>query len=218
LPGAPHNPRFDQTAARPTPKKVGVFVCAKSLKICYNVRISKSVKMSLKQTHKKWLAAGVILILSSFLIFLLSVWNPLERSQLNFSNWLYYEHPTKTPIVIVSIGNSSLDENTGLGRNALWPRSYYAQVIENIKKYQPKVVGLDIYFKGKSTGIPGGSLEEILKNQENIKENIAKYAEDQIHPEDQKLIKSLSGLNFVIINSGIGLVKLSINWMIPISA
>ena len=77
--------------------------------------------MALTQKFKKWLAAGVILVVVSLLMSGVAGWNPLKDIQLSLSNLLYFERSTNNPVVIIAIDDSSTSEQN-LGKYSAWTR------------------------------------------------------------------------------------------------
>jgi len=73
--------------------------------------------------------------------------NSFQNLQLRLSDFLYHTSQANQDIVIVAIDEKTLDPSMGLGDFSTWSRAYYAKVIENLDKYSPKVIGVDIYFR-----------------------------------------------------------------------
>ena len=83
------------------------------------------------------------------------------------SNFLY--RPTGSPskqIVIVKIDDKSINSPV-LGNFDGWSRAYYAQVLRNLNKYSPKVVGFDIFFKNKKDAAGDSAFKEALADTVN---------------------------------------------------
>lgn len=96
----------------------------------------------------KKLVGGIIFTILSFAVSLGIVFNIFDVWQLRFSQFLF-QNSSSSPssdIIIVKINDETLDERKGLGNVNFWSRNYYAQVLENINKYQPKVVVFDVFF------------------------------------------------------------------------
>lgn len=88
---------------------------------------------------------GVCIALSSVLLFsTLAFTDVLERWQTGFSDRLYETRPPLAEIILVAIDESTLAD---LGGYITWNRSYFAQVLENLNKYDPKVVGFDFFYR-----------------------------------------------------------------------
>jgi adenylate cyclase len=85
-----------------------------------------------------WTVIFIVLILLNSL----GIW------QLKLSNLLYGNSggPSKD-IVIVGIDDNTIDPVNGLGDPATWSRSFYAKALENLNKYNPKVVVFDVLFR-----------------------------------------------------------------------
>ncbi|OIP54216.1 hypothetical protein AUK10_01300 [Candidatus Gracilibacteria bacterium CG2_30_37_12] len=69
-------------------------------------------------------------------------------------------------ITIVAIDNKTLSNSGGLGRFQDFKRSYYAQVIDNLKKDGAIIIGVDVLFSEKSE--EDESLAESIKNAGNV--------------------------------------------------
>ncbi len=136
-------------------------------------------------TLKKKQLIGVIGwgILVSLVAIALAWLNPLQKSQEQLSNFLYYERPTEHPIVIVGIDSNAVHV---LGRLLEWPRSNYAKVVSNLLKHHPSSIGMDIFFRSPSNVIGREDLQNALSSMttEQIKE---RYIDAKISPEDQAL-------------------------------
>lgn len=99
---------------------------------------------------KQKIIFGGLISLGICLIFGLLVFlNALNIWQTNLSDLLYLtnNHPVNRDIVLVTVDDEALDSNIGLGDYRTWERDVYAQVLSNINKYQPAVVGFDVFFR-----------------------------------------------------------------------
>jgi adenylate cyclase len=154
------------------------------------------------QKNKKIAALAILFVLLTIICSAIAWLNPLDKLQLQFSNFLYYERPTNHPIVIVAIDDKSLSDDQGLGRFQDWSRDYYAQVIGNLQKYQPASIGLDIFFRSRSQGIKQEKLQEILQSP-NIVQTLQEYSSnnENIHPEDRQLIEQLKLNDNIVLAS-----------------
>lgn len=94
------------------------------------------------------LFTGIIAVLTAIAFSYLVYAGTLDLWQNRLSDLLYapISSPTKD-ITIVTIDGKTLDENRGLGHFTNWNRTYFAKVLKNINKYDPKVVAFDIFFK-----------------------------------------------------------------------
>ncbi len=106
--------------------------------------------MPTKTEFKKlWKNKKITTPLFGGLIFLWAIFsvlnNPLKNWEQKAESYLYnFNPPPSTEIIIVGINKETLNE---LGPYSTWNRSYFTQVIKNISKYNPKVIGLDIFFQ-----------------------------------------------------------------------
>ncbi len=97
--------------------------------------------------NTKILATALIGLISFTLIGALFFFKSFEIFQLKISNSLYGRDKPGNQIIIVRVDNPTINSETGLGDYKNWSRSYYAKVIENINKFEPKVIGVDFVFR-----------------------------------------------------------------------
>ena len=76
------------------------------------------------------------------------IFEPFERWMLNYHFLLRGPVTPVSPILIVSIDEDSFDE---LNMQWPWPRSLHAQLIDQISRGKPAVIGLDILFAEPSS-------------------------------------------------------------------
>jgi adenylate cyclase len=152
---------------------------------------------------KQKLIFGVSALLGACLItLLLAGTNPLEKWQLKLTNRLYQPGEASEDIVIVGIDENSIDSE-GLGRYFDWPRSHYAQVIQNLEDAGAQTIGLDFFFVTKSKGISEESLIEIITDNPTLREYYEQtfaYLEDP-HPEDEVLAEAFKENDNIILGS-----------------
>lgn len=142
------------------------------------------------------LALGVTLLAS-----ILVLWNPLLKWQLKLTNRFYDRNEASEEIVIVGIGEISLDENIGLGRWQNWNRTYYAQVVENLEAAGVESITFDLSFDNTSSGLSENSLYAILENDLTYKdffEEVSAFLGEN-HPEDQQFADTLAHYGNVIL-------------------
>ncbi len=155
--------------------------------------------MAIHYKIKNILSALLIFAIVSLITIALAWSNPLQKTQLLLSNFLYQERPTKNPVVIVAIDNKSLDDQVGLGKQSQWDREYYAQVIENLQKYSPSAITLDILFRTPSSGISQNKLQSIIGDPINGSARLQEYSGQTTHPQDQKLIDTLKTHDNIVL-------------------
>lgn len=99
----------------------------------------------------KKMIAGLIAGCVSVILFVAVATNLLQVWQLKFANNLFANKSANSSksIIIIGVDDKTIDPYTGLGEMGKWDRSNYATVLNNLNKYQPKVVGFDFYFKDK---------------------------------------------------------------------
>ena len=109
-----------------------------------------------------------ILIAIIFIIGIIVVLdNYLQGTQLKLTNNLYGQDGPSNKIVIVTIDDTTLDPQTGLGPFATWKRDNFAKVIDNINKYNPKAIGIDFFFKDAKDETTDDELATSLTNTQN---------------------------------------------------
>ncbi len=141
----------------------------------------KSAKLK-KIVKNKFSVPLIFAILISFSISILAYYNVFNRWQMSFSDLLYSGKNPSAQITIVNLDNQSLDEKYGFGTFQSWDRSIYAQVLQNINKYQPKIVAFDINFRSVKSEEGDTALQKALVNTKNpvliYPMNADKYKED----------------------------------------
>lgn len=111
------------------------------------------------------------LVIAGFLIIIWTIvtsTNTLASWQLRLANKLYGQDQPSKDIVIVAIDDKSVAPENGLGRYENWDRSYFAQVVNNINKYQPKVIVFDIFFRDPKNLESDKKLQEALSKVTNV--------------------------------------------------
>lgn len=106
---------------------------------------------------------GIFLII--FFTIVLSVtafFNVFNLWQLQLANNFYGNQKPNNDIVIVAIDDDSLSDNVGLGNFEKWSRENFAKVLDNINKYDPKVVAFDFIFRQKKDEIGDQKFYEAL--------------------------------------------------------
>lgn len=156
-----------------------------------------------KTKPQKRLLYGVAIAASvTLLAGILSAWNPLNKWQLKLTNRLYTADSPSQDIVIVGIGEDSLNEENGLGRWDQWDRLFYKRVVENLEDKGAAVIGFDILFAEKSKGISEKSLKSIFKATEAMEEKLEAYL-DESHPSDLAFGETVGRYdNIFFINKG----------------
>lgn len=97
----------------------------------------------------KLIIGAIIAVASAVLFALLATFNLTDFWQIKFADRLYSTKNPSKDIVIVKLDEKTLDDETGLGKNQFWSRKNYAQLLNNLNKYQPRVVVFDIFFPSK---------------------------------------------------------------------
>ncbi|MBD3270691.1 CHASE2 domain-containing protein [Candidatus Peregrinibacteria bacterium] len=156
------------------------------------------LKMKIPYTIKRTLEALLVFIMIIAVVLLLIWWNPLAKTQLLLSNFLYQESETDHPIAIVAIDNKSRNINQGLGEFKDWRRTYYAKVIENLQKHQPSAIGIDIFFDNPSKGISAEDVQKITQNPLTAFSELLKYTGEDLHPDDKIFINTLNEYDNIV--------------------
>lgn len=142
------------------------------------------------QKSKRLIGAIAIFIFVTVFASLLAWLNPLSKQQLYLSNFLYSEKNANNQVVVISIDDEAVSAD-GLGKFGSWCRSYYVPVLERLAEYQPKAIGIDILFLSKSKGLCEDDLKKVVNSGDPGNE-ILKYTDSVIHPDDQDLANTLS--------------------------
>lgn len=117
---------------------------------------------------KNKLAIGIIIAAISGVLFtFLAYSNALKGWQLFFSDALYHGDSPSNQVVVVAIDQQTLDQENGLGEYSNWNRSYFAKVLKNINKYEPKVVVFDFFFRAEKDEEGDNALKEVLSESKN---------------------------------------------------
>lgn len=125
---------------------------------------------------------------------------------LKFTDHFYTRNDPSEEIVIVGIDQFSLSEKQ-LGRWQNWRRSYYAQVIENLREAGAKVIAVDVIFPTKSQGVSQAELEKIWTSEEF--EGLGEYVKNEIHPDDELLGEIIEESDDIV------LAKIGVSWNRP---
>jgi adenylate cyclase len=103
----------------------------------------------MSKKHKNLLAAIIFGILI-LVVVILTAWADLFGFwQYQLSDTFQKGRPVSPEIVIVSIDENTITENTGLGMIEKWNYDNFTRVLENINKYNPRVVAFDFFFKNE---------------------------------------------------------------------
>ena len=122
----------------------------------------------MEKTKKSMLTSLLFsLILTLFLVLVMAT-NMLKAIE-NFNYDFILEHgnDVNDKIVIVAIDDQSLSD-PNLGKYESWKRSYYADVIDKVNKYNPSVIGIDVLFTGTSDEESDNALVNAVKGKDNI--------------------------------------------------
>lgn len=164
--------------------------------------------MDRKKAVQKILFGIAILIILLIANFFLIKTKSLEKIQLQTSAFLYQERISSTPIVLVGVDQYTTSK---MGQSATWTRDKYAQVIENLSKYDPAVIGLDYFFISKGQFIPIDKLADVIQdNSNNLKSNIQNLIGEDLNIFDQILSDQIkNNEKLVLIYPGSENFKLS---------
>lgn len=112
----------------------------------------------------KLIASILIILILTGLISFVATTKFLNSYQLQLADHLYSKNNPSPEITVVLLDEKTLK---ALGDYENWNRSNFAKVIENINKYQPKVVGLDFYFRIQKDEEGDAALTNALKQGSN---------------------------------------------------
>jgi CHASE2 domain-containing sensor protein len=100
----------------------------------------------------------LVLLLIQVVAFLPDVTTPIERVELSARDWIMRARGVQKPsddIVIVAVDEASFNWT---GYQWPWPRTYFAQIVDELNKGGAKVVGLDVFLFEKDSD-PKGDVE-----------------------------------------------------------
>ena len=119
------------------------------------------------EKKKKNLITSILFSLIITLFMVLVTSTNMLKSVENFTYDYVYEKENSynDDIIIVAIDDTSLAQ---LGKYESWNRGYYAEVINTINKFNPAVIGVDVFFTGTSDSINDNLLVEAARNSNNI--------------------------------------------------
>lgn len=141
----------------------------------------------------KSLAALIFAIICGALTVLFAITNVFNVWQIHFSDSLQAQSPLNNDIVIVGVDENSISEN-GLGSYENWTRANFAKVLNNISKYQPKVVAFDFFFKSQKDSEGDLQFGDALLNAKNpvifYKMNATKQSSEGYYIQDKMDIAS----------------------------
>lgn len=141
----------------------------------------------------------IVIILMIPFIFL----NPLEGVHLRLANLLYRENNPSLDITIIAIDEKSLDPESGLGSYRDWPRSYFAQALQNLKKQNPKVIAFDFDFSNPSKNLSLLRVKQLVDSANagvrvSFYEILSELVSGSTHPDDDALSNEIKGAGSVV--------------------
>ena len=112
----------------------------------------------------------------------------LDELNKRLTHGLYHERPLSESIVIVGIDDRSFSdpEQGGLGAFGSWPRTLYADAIENLRDAGAHSIFLDVVFKNKQETFTSRELAEMVLDAKTSDEVVEELAESlgNEHPAD----------------------------------
>ncbi len=158
-------------------------------------------------------AIGLLITIFTGLLMAFGAFNSLHRI---FSDALYTrEGETSKDIVIIAIDDKSTSESpVGLGRFSQWSRENYVQMLDVLKKENPKVIAFDIIFHTYTTMFSSDILINLdyetatLTNKEKLdkyQEFINQYKLSFDNPIDEKFAQKLQEFDNIILPGSIGI-------------
>jgi len=135
----------------------------------------------------------VILVVIFFTLLLLKI---LAGSILNnydnlLKDSLYTYNNKSDDIVIISVDTNSTNL---LGKFDDWRRTYYGDLLNKIKEYNPKIIFFDFIFNTYTNSIP----TELLANSNDVDKIIEGYSDVLKNPEDLYFNESMKDLDVVL--------------------
>lgn len=136
--------------------------------------------------------------------------HPFSTLQNSISDLFFSPKNVQSPITIVAIDEKSISPEGQLGRFKDWPRTYYAQALRELNKYDPAVVGIDLDFRDRSRGISAQRLQQFtdlkksgIRSDIDWNSIIALFMQDSgaasTHPDDVELQKTLLETKRVVL-------------------
>lgn len=110
----------------------------------------------------KTLIACVLAVLVGVMMIILAAGNVFKSWQLFFADALYDGNNPSNQIVMVYVDQKTINPD-GLGEYSNWNRSNFAQVLNNINKYEPKVVAFDFFFRAAKDETTDEAFADALK-------------------------------------------------------
>jgi adenylate cyclase len=135
-----------------------------------------------------------VLISTTFII--LNLYGVLSLWQNRLSDMLNREIRPSEDIIIVGVDDITLDPEIGLGKTNDWSREIYAQALDNLNKYNPKVVAFDVLFRSPRDEDGDKHFKEALEKTSNP---IILYIDDPKYDENENLYKSKDELEIKIL-------------------
>lgn len=147
------------------------------------------------KNKNKILALLAIALTSVIVSFGLKSTGALNELNKKLTHGFYHERPLSDSIVIVGIDNRSLSdpEQGGLGDFGSWPRTLYADGIENLRDAGAHSIFLDVVFKNKQATFTSRELAEMVldaNSSDEVVEDLA-AALGNDHPADVALQNAL---------------------------
>lgn len=114
----------------------------------------------------KTLIACILAVLVGVIMIILAAGNVFKSWQLFFADALYDGNNPSNQIVMVYVDQKTINPDS-LGEYSNWNRSNFAQVLNNINKYEPKVVAFDFFFRTSKDEETDKAFQEALSATKN---------------------------------------------------
>ncbi|MFA6528410.1 MAG: adenylate/guanylate cyclase domain-containing protein [Candidatus Gracilibacteria bacterium] len=150
----------------------------------------------MKARLKKLILTVCVSLILAIFASALSVFAVPQALQERFQKHLFVGREISDDILVVYIDDYSLSDN-GLGRWQDWSRKYYAQVIDNLADAGAQVIGIDILFSAKSSGVSEDDLFSIIDSSDPELQ-LNQYVSDE-HPDDVALAESVENAGNVFL-------------------
>ncbi len=160
--------------------------------------------------HKKQFACPLIALVISVVTTTLILVDPFHGLHKRFSDDLYTIADPSSDIVIIAVDDKSTQPYPeGFGRYSQWDRSRFTQLLNVLKKENPKVIAFDFVFHTPTTSLPlkeishlDSSVTAAANNKEKL-DIYNKFTEDykdgNENPIDNKFAEKLKEFDNIIL-------------------
>lgn len=162
----------------------------------------KKEKFKNKKQHKRTiLAIGIIATIFAIIITSSGLFETLESHSIDWRFNLRGKMQPTAPIVIVAIDDSSF---ANMPERWTWPRTFYARVVENLKKWGAKAIVFDMVFSEPTTKNPKEDkiFADAIKKAGNVILGLAILQENINKGMTTRIIYPIKGLKDAAFDMG----------------